>query len=193
MLSESIQTPSLSHTHTHYQLNVWTPTHSRVFLCFDYFLHCSTTMKYHIWNHVVPKNGLNKQVTIYLRFFKVATLCLDDSVAYAWHCLNQLHLECVSNSHQQSNHTPSYHLLHASRWETHMQRSSIHLLCVSKTRRLEPKISNLDSSYQRTDFHRSNVLCSCFLAQASLPHAEHLLAAFPSVCGPTHPKPSQLV
>ena len=30
------------------------------------------------------------------------------------------------------------------------------------------KISNLVSSDQRTDFHRSNVHCSCFLAQASL-------------------------
>ena len=37
----------------------------------------------------------------------------------------------------------------------------------TKTRRFEPKISNLDSSDQRTDFHRSNVHCSCFLAQAS--------------------------
>ena len=33
----------------------------------------------------------------------------------------------------------------------------------------KPKISsNLDSSDQRTDFHRSNVHCSCFLFQASL-------------------------
>ena len=45
-----------------------------------------------------------------------------------------------------------------------MQRSSDHLLCVSQRhRRLEPKISNLDSSDQRTYFHRSNVHCSCFL------------------------------
>ena len=41
-------------------------------------------------------------------------------------------------------------------------------LRLTKTRRLEPKITNLDSSDQRTDFHRSNVRCSCFLAQASL-------------------------
>ena len=47
-----------------------------------------------------------------------------------------------------------------------MRRSSVHLLCVSQ-RQLEPKISNLDSD-QRTYFHRSNVHCSCFLAQASL-------------------------
>ena len=44
--------------------------------------------------------------------------------------------------------------------------TSIHLL--TKTRRLEPKISNLASSDQRTDFHRSNIHCLCFLAQASL-------------------------
>ena len=40
--------------------------------------------------------------------------------------------------------------------------------CLTKTWRLEPKISHLDSSDQRTDFLRSYVHCSCFLAQASL-------------------------
>ena len=35
---------------------------------------------------------------IYLRFFKVAILCLDDSFAHSWHSLNQLHEECFSNS-----------------------------------------------------------------------------------------------
>jgi hypothetical protein len=33
---------------------------------------------------------------IYLRFFKVATLC-PDSFSPSWHSLNQLHLECFSN------------------------------------------------------------------------------------------------
>ena len=33
----------------------------------------------------------------YFRFFKVATLCLDNSFAHSWHSLNQLHLECFSN------------------------------------------------------------------------------------------------
>uniref|UniRef100_A0A673WC85 GC-rich promoter binding protein 1 like 1 n=1 Tax=Salmo trutta TaxID=8032 RepID=A0A673WC85_SALTR len=60
-------------------------------------------------------------------FFKVATLCLDDSLAQPWHSLNQLHEECFSNSLEG---IPTY--------------------------------------------------------------AEHLLAAFPSLCGPTHPRPSQL-
>uniref|UniRef100_A0A8C7M3E5 A disintegrin and metalloproteinase with thrombospondin motifs 2-like n=1 Tax=Oncorhynchus kisutch TaxID=8019 RepID=A0A8C7M3E5_ONCKI len=41
-------------------------------------------------------------------------------------------------------------------------------LRLTMTRRLEPKNSDLDSSDQRTDFHRFNVHCSCFLAQASL-------------------------
>ena len=40
-------------------------------------------------------------------------------------------------------------------------------LHLTKTTRLEPKISNLDSSDQRTDFHWSNVHSSCCLAQAS--------------------------
>ena len=38
-------------------------------------------MKWHIWNHVVTKKSF-KQIRIYLRFFKVATLCLDDSFAH---------------------------------------------------------------------------------------------------------------
>ena len=33
---------------------------------------------------------------------------------------------------QQSTPTPSHLLLHASRWESHMRRSSVHLLCVSQ-------------------------------------------------------------
>ena len=57
--------------------------------------------------------------------FKVATLCLDGSFAHSWHCLNQLHLECFSNSLEG---VPTY--------------------------------------------------------------AEQLLAAFPSLCDSTHPKPS---
>ena len=48
---------------------------------------------------------------------------------------------------------------------------------LTKTPWLEPKISNLNSSDQRTDFHTSNVHCSCFLAQASL---FFLLASFSS-------------
>jgi hypothetical protein len=73
-----------------------TPTHSRVFL---YFLKLFSTlqnnsddiktMKWHIWNHVVTKKVLNK-------FFKVATLCLDDSCAHSWHSLHQLHKQSFS-------------------------------------------------------------------------------------------------
>ena len=64
---------------------------------------------------------------LYLRFFKVATLCLDGSFAHSCHSLNQLQEECFSNSLEG---VPTY--------------------------------------------------------------AEHLLAAFPSLCGPTYPKLSQL-
>ena len=32
-----------------------------------------------------------KQTQIYLRFYKVTTLCLDDSFAHSRHSLNQLH------------------------------------------------------------------------------------------------------
>ena len=41
-------------------------------------------------------------------------------------------------------------------------------LRLTKTWQMEPKISNLDSSDQRTDFHWSNVHCLCFLAKARL-------------------------
>ena len=51
-------------------------------------------MKEHIWNHVVTK----KVFEIYFRFFKVDTLCQDDSIAHSCNSLNQLHLECFSNS-----------------------------------------------------------------------------------------------
>ena len=53
--------------------------------------------------------------------------CLDDSFIHSWHSLNQLPLECFSNS-----------------------------------------------------------------LEGVQTYADHLLAAFPSLCGPTHPKPSQL-
>ena len=51
---------------------------------------------------------------------------------------------------------------------THVEIICSPTLRLTNTRRLEPKISNLDSSGQRTDFHLSNVHCSCLLAQASL-------------------------
>ena len=41
-----------------------------------------------------------KQIKIYLRFFKVATLCLDDSFAHSWHSLNQLHEVVTWNAFQ---------------------------------------------------------------------------------------------
>jgi hypothetical protein len=50
----------------------------------------------------------------------------------------------------------------------HVEIISSPTLILTKTQWLEPKISNLDSSDQRTDFHRSNVHCSCFFTQASL-------------------------
>ena len=48
-------------------------------------------------------------------------------------------------------------------WEPHMRSPTQRL---TKTCQLEPNISNLDSSDERTDFHQSNVHCLCFLAQA---------------------------
>ena len=65
--------------------------------------------------------------------------------------------------------SPAKHLLlHPSRWEPHMRSIRSPTLCLRKTQRLEPIISHFDSADQRTDYHWSNVHCSCFLAQASL-------------------------
>ena len=69
---------------------------------------------------------LNKSKNIFI-FFKVASLCLDDSFAHSRHSQNQLPLECFFNSLEG---VPTY--------------------------------------------------------------AEHLLAAFPSLCGPTYPKSNQI-
>ena len=51
---------------------------------------------------------------------------------------------------------------------THAEIICSPTLRLTKTKWLEPKISNLDTSDKRTDFHWSNVNWSCFLAQASL-------------------------
>ena len=109
-----------------------TPTHSRVFLYFYYFLHCRIiVMKSKLWDNTYgimnqTKKVLNKwKYTLYVIFFLVATHCFDKS--NGWHSLNQLHLECFSNSLEG---VPTY--------------------------------------------------------------VEHLFAVFPSLCGPTHPTPSQL-
>jgi hypothetical protein len=37
-----------------------------------------------------------------------------------------------------------------------------------------------------------NLECFSNSIEGAPTHAEHLLADFPSLCGPTHPKPSQL-
>jgi hypothetical protein len=48
-----------------------------------------------------PKKVLNKsKCIVYLRFFKVATLCLDDSFAHSWHSLNQLYELVTWNAFQ---------------------------------------------------------------------------------------------
>ena len=67
-----------------------------------------------------------KQIQIYF-ILEILQIATDDSFAHSWYSLNQLHLECFSNSLEG---VPTY--------------------------------------------------------------TEHLLAAFPSLCGPTHPKPSQI-
>jgi hypothetical protein len=41
-----------------------------------------------------------KQIYIYLRFFKIATLSLDDKFAHSWHSLNQLHKVVTWNAFQ---------------------------------------------------------------------------------------------
>jgi hypothetical protein len=107
-----------------------TPTHSRAFLYIVLFvLHCRIIVKTskswnNTWNHVVTKKTV-KQIQIYFRFFKVATLCL---------------------------------------------MTALHTLFI------------LSTIFMRNAFSLELVPT----------YAEHLLAAFPSLCSPTHPKPSTL-
>ena len=54
-----------------------------------------------MWNHVVTKKVLNKsKYILFLRFFKVANLSLDDSFAHSWHSLNQIHEVVTWNAFQ---------------------------------------------------------------------------------------------
>jgi hypothetical protein len=46
------------------------------------------------------KSDKQIKIYLYLRFFKVATFCLDDSFAHAWHSLNQLHEVVTWNAFQ---------------------------------------------------------------------------------------------
>ena len=67
------------------------------FLYFYYFPHCRIVLKTSTpWNnsygYILTKKVLNKwKYILFLRFFKVATLCLNDSFAHSWQSLNQLH------------------------------------------------------------------------------------------------------
>jgi hypothetical protein len=68
-----------------YQSKVWTHLLKILSLFFYNFLHCrivKTSKPWNnTWNHVVTKKVLNKsKYILYLRFSKVATLCLNDSV-----------------------------------------------------------------------------------------------------------------
>ena len=44
--------------------------------------------------------SVKSKYILYLRYFKVATLCLDDSFAHSWHSLNQLHEVVTLNAFQ---------------------------------------------------------------------------------------------
>ena len=83
---------------------------------------------------------------LYFRFFKVATLCLDDSFTHSWHSLNQLHLECKYT------------------YSTYVSFKTVGQTFLMKLVERKPRVCK----------------------------AVRLLAAFPSLCGPTPPKPSQL-
>ena len=58
--------------------------HSFSFKVFSLFL-----LFYTLWINI---EVLNKpEYVLYFQFFKVATLCFDDSFAHSWHSLHQLH------------------------------------------------------------------------------------------------------
>ena len=102
----------------------------------------------------------NKQITktdITAHLVTVPVKCLDTATHSRIY-----HRQC----HQQSTITlppPCFTV-----GTTHAEIIRSPTLRLTKPQQLESKISNLDSSDQRTDFHWSNVHCSCFFAQASL-------------------------
>jgi hypothetical protein len=82
-----------------------TPTHCWVFVYFDYFLHCRIIVETSkVLNNTSCSNQRSvKQIKthiLYLRFFKVATLCLDDRFAHSRPSLNQLHEVVTWNAFQ---------------------------------------------------------------------------------------------
>ena len=56
------------------------------------------------------------------------------------------------------------------------------------------KVAILDDSFAHSWHFLNQLLGECFYnsLEGVLTYAEHLLAAFPSLCGPTHLKPPQL-
>ena len=46
------------------------------------------------------KKAKEARYILYLRFFKVATLCLDESFAHSWHSLKHLHDVVTWNAFQ---------------------------------------------------------------------------------------------
>ena len=68
-------------------------------------------------------------------------------------------LDCRVNPrqcHQQSTPTPSHLLFHASRWESLMRRSPVHLLCVSKDTAVRTK--NLKFGLIRPEWRKCSQL-----------------------------------
>ena len=119
---------------------MWRPGH---------LMHHSITLLLHQITLTQPRGVLghcpvDKQIIVPLRTNQMG-----------WHITRNavvaMLVKCALNS--KSTPSPSHLLLHASRWEPHMRRSSVHLLCVSQI---------------WTNFHQSNVHYACFLAQASL-------------------------
>ena len=84
-------------------------------------------------------------------------------------------VKCALNSNKSLTVSPAKHL-HIIKppppcftvGTTHVEIIRSPTLRLTKTRWLDTKISNLESSDQRTDFYQSNVHCSCLMAQASL-------------------------
>ena len=73
-----------------------------------FFLHCRIIVKTSkLWNTYMESCSNQKsakQIQIYFRFFKVATLCFVDSFAHFWLFLNQLHEECFFQQSWRSSH-----------------------------------------------------------------------------------------
>ena len=130
-------------------------------------------IKIYVFNriiHLICEKLIHLGVTNDSNFFKLIqsitffSVCFDYCFAHSWHSLHELH-EVVTWNGFPTVLKEFPEML--STFAFILGNMHVETICVTQ-RQVEPKISNLDSSDQSTDFHWSNVHSLCFLAQTKL-------------------------